>query len=81
LIEVNTCRCNGASISQDEERAMRRKRRRKPAAAPSAPPGRAEELNAGGRALLGREDKPRRMRPEPADDASVEDPLRDWPED
>ena len=45
---------------------MRKKRRRKSAAAPGAPTspaGRAEELNAGGRALLGREDKPRRMRP------------------
>ena len=45
------------------------------------PNARGEELNAAGRALLGREDKPRRMRPEPGDDASVEDPLRDWPED
>ena len=63
---------------------MRRKRRRKPAAGTgdtSAPDGGAEELNAAGRALVGREDKPRRMRPEPSDDASVEDPLRDWPED
>ena len=41
----------------------------------------AEELNAESRALLGAVDKPRRMRPEPADDASIEDPLRDWPED
>lgn len=63
---------------------MRRKRkpgpakRRKDATASRA---RGEELNAASRALLGREDKPRRMRPEPGDDASVEDPLRDWPED
>jgi hypothetical protein len=63
---------------------VRRKRRRKPAAgsgAACAPNGGAEELNAAGEAMVGREDKPRRMRPEPADDASVEDPLRDWPQD
>lgn len=45
------------------------------------PNARGEELSAASRALLGREDKPRRMRPEPGDDASVEDPLRDWPDD
>ncbi|MDH3319606.1 MAG: hypothetical protein OEO84_07940 [Betaproteobacteria bacterium] len=63
---------------------MRRKRKRQPVksrAGAVAPNARGEELNAAGRALLGREDKPRRMRPEPGDDASVEDPLRDWPED
>ncbi|MDH4095732.1 MAG: hypothetical protein OEV81_13235 [Betaproteobacteria bacterium] len=84
MTEVKIAGSDGASIAKDKERAVRRKRRRKPAAAPgvpTAPAGRAEELNAGGRALLGREDKPRRMRPEPADDASIEDPLRDWPED
>lgn len=40
-----------------------------------------EELNAESRALLGREEKPRGLRPEPREDASVEDPLRDWPGD
>lgn len=40
-----------------------------------------EELNAESRALLGREEKPRSLRPEPREDASVEDPLRDWPDD
>jgi hypothetical protein len=45
------------------------------------PNAHGEDLNAASRALLGREDQPRRMRPEPRDDASVEDPLRDWPED
>ncbi|HEY4637801.1 MAG TPA: hypothetical protein VIH23_06005 [Burkholderiales bacterium] len=46
-----------------------------------APGTAAEELKAAPRALLGREEQPRRMRPEPRDDASVEDPLLDWPED
>jgi hypothetical protein len=61
---------------------MKRKRRRATRAAQprSDRPG-AEDLNAESRALLGRQDKPRRMRPEPRDDASVEDPLRDWPVD
>ena len=40
-----------------------------------------EHLNAESRALLGGEEKPRSMRPEPRDDASVEDPLLDWPEE
>jgi hypothetical protein len=40
----------------------------------------AEALNAESRALLGEQDRPRRMRPAPSDDASVEDPLQDWPE-
>lgn len=66
---------------------MPRKRKRRSgkglqrALAPRAPNDAAEELNAAGRALLGREEKPRGMRPEPRDDASVEDPLLDWPED
>jgi len=42
---------------------------------------RAEELNAESRALLRGDDKPRSVRPKPGDDASVEDPLKDWPED
>ena len=66
---------------------MNRKRKRAPtkragrAVQPRNDPAGAEELNAESRALLGAEDKPRRMRPEPRDDASVEDPLRDWPKD
>lgn len=63
---------------------MRSKRKRaavKRRSSAAAPDARAEELNAASRALLGREEKPRRMRPEPPDDASVEDPLRDWPKD
>jgi len=63
---------------------MRAKPKRRPAkrrGTASVPDARGEDLNAETRALLGREDKPRRMRPEPGDQASVEDPLRDWPED
>lgn len=42
----------------------------------------AEELNAESRALLRGDDKQRSVRPKPGDDdASVEDPLKDWPED
>lgn len=43
-------------------------------------PARAEELGAGPRALLGRDEEARAVRPR-KDDASVEDPLGDWPED
>ena len=60
---------------------MRRKKR-KPAGAVRASPGRArDDLEAAPRALVGPEDEPRRPRRAPADDASVEDPLGDWPED
>ena len=68
---------------------MRRKTKPKPQSAKGLPKARmsrapgtaAEELKAAPRALLGREEQPRRMRPAPRDDASVEDPLLDWPED
>ena len=43
-------------------------------------PARAEELSASPRALLGRDEDERAVRPR-KDDASVEDPLGDWPED
>lgn len=60
---------------------MKRKRKRTARAAqPRGERPGAEDLNAESRALLGRADKPRRMWPEPSDDASVEDPLKDWPE-
>jgi len=59
----------------------KRKSRRKAPRALRAPEGGREYLTAAPRALVGREDRPRRMRPEPSDEASVEDPLRDWPED
>ena len=38
------------------------------------------ELNEASRALLGRDEEKRPYRPR-ADDASVEDPLKDWPQD
>ena len=41
---------------------------------------RAEELGAEPRALVGRDEDARAVRPR-KDDASVEDPLGDWPED
>jgi len=40
----------------------------------------ANDLNAVSRAQLGRDEKRLPHRPLP-DDASVEDPLQDWPED
>jgi hypothetical protein len=43
-------------------------------------PPRAEELAAEPRALLGRDEDARAVRPR-KDDASVHDPLGDWPED
>lgn len=54
--------------------------RRKPASAlPAAKPG--EALNDVSRALVGREDGARqRERDRKPHEASVEDPLRDWPE-
>lgn len=63
---------------------MRSKRkRRRPAGAevPRVERAGGEELNAESRALLRGDDKPRSVRPKPGDDASVEDPLQDWPED
>lgn len=41
---------------------------------------RATELNAAARAQLGPDEERRSPRP-PHDDASVEDPLQDWPQD
>jgi hypothetical protein len=72
-----------------EESPVRRKTKPKPQSAKGprkarvsrAPNAGGEDLNAAARALLGREEKPRGMRPEPRDDASVEDPLLDWQED
>jgi hypothetical protein len=61
---------------------MRRKKRKQPSARRLRPlAGNREYLKAAPRALVEREDEPRRLRREPAEDASVEDPLRDWPED
>ncbi len=60
-----------------------RSKRKRPAVAvkPRAESAGGEELNAESRALLRGDDKPRNVRPKPGDDASVEDPLQDWPED
>jgi hypothetical protein len=58
-------------------KAKRRKTRKasKPRAGPPRP-----ELNAASRAQLGNDREARDYRPK-EDDASVEDPLRDWPEE
>ncbi len=56
-------------------------RRPAPAAKPVRDGDRADELNAENRALLRGDDASRRVRPKPEEDASVEDALRDWPED
>ena len=61
---------------------MKRKRKRAVRAVqPRSERAGAEDLNAESRALLRGDDKPRSVRPAPGDDASVEDPLKDWPED
>ena len=58
-------------------KAKRRKSRKasKPRTGPPRP-----ELNAASRAQLGNDREARDYRPK-EDDASVEDPLRDWPEE
>jgi hypothetical protein len=56
-----------------------RKKSRKPRRARGEAP-RPNELNAASRAQLGPDEEKRPHRP-PADDASVEDPLHDWPEE
>ena len=53
-----------------------RQRKRAPRVATPAQPG----LNESGRAQLGRDPQQRPYRPQ-KEDASVEDPLQDWPED
>jgi hypothetical protein len=59
------------------KRAKVRKPRKAKARAARAP---RPELNAASRAQLG-PDAERRPYRSPADDASIEDPLGDWPED
>ncbi len=56
-----------------------RRRRAKRRVLRESRPGQPE-LNAAGRAQLGRDAERRAYRPQP-DDASVQDPLRDWPEE
>jgi len=52
------------------------KKKKKKQRAPQTPP--QPELNEAGRAQLGRDEEKRAYRPR-EDDASVEDPLEDWP--
>lgn len=53
---------------------MKRKKKREPAAPPQP------ELNEASRAQLGPDEEKRPYRPRKSD-ASVEDPLEDWPDD
>jgi hypothetical protein len=62
-------------------RSKHKRRRTVRAVEPLAARAGAEDLNAESRALLRGDDKPRRVRPQPAEDASVQDPLQDWPQD
>ena len=54
---------------------MTKKRKRAPAPAAQTP-----RLNEASRAQLGPDEEKRSYRPR-EDDASIEDPLRDWPEE
>ena len=56
----------------------RRRRAKRPALRESG--SGQPDLNAASRAQLGRDPERRPYRPQP-DDASVQDPLRDWPEE
>lgn len=56
--------------------ARSKRKKRKPAARTPPQP----DLNEASRAQLGRDAEKRPYRPRP-DDASIEDPLKDWPED
>jgi hypothetical protein len=58
---------------------LKRKKKQKKQKRPQAPPRPRPELNEASRAQLGRDEEQRPYRPQ-EDDASVEDPLRDWPE-
>ena len=59
-------------------RRKKRRPERRPAAAPAA--REREDLRAASRAQLGADEQARRYRPR-EEDASVEDPLGDWPEE
>jgi hypothetical protein len=61
---------------------MPRKRRkvRNPRRKQEVVPASANELNAASRAQLGADPDKRPYRPQPYD-ASIEDPLKDWPEE
>lgn len=58
----------------------RAKRRRAKRRALREPRSGQPDLNAASRAQLGRDPERRAYRPQP-EDASVQDPLRDWPEE
>jgi len=60
------------------KKKMQRTKRRAPRPESGAPV--RDELNKASRALLGEDSGARAMRPAP-EDASVQDPLGDWPED
>ena len=62
----------------DMRKLKRRKRRLKEP--PVAVPG-EQDLNAECRALLGPDEERRARERVPEDEASVEDPLNDWPKD
>jgi hypothetical protein len=62
------------------KRGKAKAKRRTKAGGAGRRPARAEELSASPQALLGRDEDVRAVRPR-RDDASVEDPLGDWPED
>lgn len=55
-----------------------KKRKQKPKGQPQRPP--QPELNQASRAQLGPDQEKRPYRPR-EDDASIEDPLRDWPKE
>ena len=59
---------------------LRRRRKTKPRQSDPIDRLPAPELNAASRALLGPDEEQRPYRPR-ADDASIEDPLQDWPEE
>lgn len=58
----------------------RRVKRRRTAPKPESAAPACEDLNAASRALLGEDSGERAMRPAPQD-ASIQAPLFDWPED
>jgi hypothetical protein len=76
-------RGDGAALETERMAAKRSKvkaKRRAKARGAGRRPARGEEFGASPRALLGRDEDARAVRPR-RDDASVEDPLGDWPED
>jgi hypothetical protein len=66
--------------TQAARKAKAKSKRRASVRSASRRLARGEELGAAPRALLGRDEESRAVRPR-KDDASVEDPLGDWPED